>query len=327
MKMQRLFYVTLFLAFALMLAACRRDQGNQRVSATATITPTPYSTALPFAATVPPPGSETRALRMVIYSASPSTGTSAATRIENALSAEGLNVDILIRDRYAEVLAALCESGSGQVAVAWLDGVTYAAARALNCGTPALLVERNGEIGGSVEIVVNNDIATDNIFSLRDANYCRVSYNDFDTWIAPALVFSADGLNPVTAFDTITDYPDTATLLQAVADGDCDITSVAAGTLDDTDYAGLLDNLRVIETSVAFPYNIFMIPLEVPLGTRLQLLRAFENIAEDTSLVGSVRTLLGLDTRGELVPLETDTLDDFHEFIDNTGIDFAQLGS
>jgi ABC-type phosphate/phosphonate transport system substrate-binding protein len=325
MKTQRLFYVTLFLAFMLMLAACRRDTGSQRSAATATITPTPYSTALPSAPTSPPPGSETRALQMVVYSASPSTGTSAASRLETAFEEAGLNVEILIRDRYAEVLAALCNSGSGQVAVAWLDGVTYAAARALNCGTPALLVERDGEIGGSVEIVVNDGIGTDNIFSLRDANYCRVSYNDFDTWIAPSLVFSAEGLNPVTAFDTITDYPDTETLLQAVADGeDCDITSVAAGTLDDSDYAGLLDQLRVIETSVAFPYNIFMIPLEVPLGTRLQLLQAFETIVDDNALAGSMRALLGQE---ELVPMETDSLDDFHDFVDETGIDFAQLGS
>ncbi len=324
MKTRCLVYITLLLVFFLMLAGCRRDQGQQQAGATATHTPTPFSTALPAVPTVVPPGSETNALQMVIYSDAPSAGTSAATRLEDALREEGLNVQVLIRARYAEVLAALCNSGSGQVAVAWLDGITYAAARAQNCGAPVLLVERDDEIGEAVEIVVNQDIQTDNIIALRDGAYCRLSYNDFQTWLAPVLVFSASGLNPVGAFETITDYEDIPTLLQAVADGDCDITSIAAGTLNDTDFATLLDNIRVIETSVAFPYNILMIPIEVPLDIRIQLINALESIARDRTLANSMRALLGQEA---LVPMENDTLDEFHEFIDNTGLDFAQLGS
>ncbi|MFN8375836.1 MAG: PhnD/SsuA/transferrin family substrate-binding protein [Anaerolineae bacterium] len=324
MNTSRLVYVTISLVLMLMLVGCRRDDTPQRVLPTATVTPTPYSTALAPVATIIPPGSETRALQMVVYSGSARSGASAATRIEGALAEQGLNVQILIRDRYAEVLAALCDSGSGDVSVAWLDGVTYAAARAENCGTPLLLTERDGEIGSSVDIVVNSSITTDNIFSLRESKYCRISYNDFATWLAPVLVFSADGLNPVTAFESITDYEDIPTLLQAVADGDCDMTSVPSGTLDDRDYAELLDNLRVLETSVAFPYNILMIPLEVPLDIRLQLIAALETIADDTALAGSLRALIDQEA---LLPMESDTLDDFHTFIDSTGLDFAQLGS
>jgi ABC-type phosphate/phosphonate transport system substrate-binding protein len=321
MNVQRMVSIALLV---LTLSACRREAPQQAVP-TATITPTPYSTALPPVATIIPPGSETRALQMVVYSDSASTGTSAATRIEAALLNDyGLNVEVLIRERYAEVLAALCNSGSGQVSVVWLDGITYAAARAQQCGTPALLVERDDAIGGAVEIIVNAAIENDNLIALRESKYCRLNYNDFATWLAPSLVFRANGLNPVTAFESISDFADMPALLQAVAEGECEMTSVPAGTLDDTDFADLLDDLRVIETSIAFPYNILMIPIEVPLDIRLQFIRALRDIAADSSMSRTLSALLGQDA---LVPLETDTLDEFHEFIDGVGLDFAQMGS
>lgn len=51
-----------------------------------------------------------------------------------------LYVNVVLVDDYGDALANLCGSGSGIVSISWLDGVTYQAATAQNCGQPALQV-------------------------------------------------------------------------------------------------------------------------------------------------------------------------------------------
>ena len=56
-----------------------------------------------------------------------------------------LSFEVVLVDTYAQGLSDLCNSGEGLVSIAWLDGMTYAAALAQNCGQPGLRV---GVIGG-----------------------------------------------------------------------------------------------------------------------------------------------------------------------------------
>ncbi|MFW5691616.1 MAG: PhnD/SsuA/transferrin family substrate-binding protein [Chloroflexota bacterium] len=56
------------------------------------------------------------------------------------LERTALYIEVVTVDSYGEALRDLCESGEGIVSLAWLDGITYAAGRALNCGQPALRV-------------------------------------------------------------------------------------------------------------------------------------------------------------------------------------------
>lgn len=64
----------------------------------------------------------------------------AETVTDSILSRTGLHFELIFVDAYADALVDLCRSGGGLVALPWLDGVTYTAALARNCGQPALRV-------------------------------------------------------------------------------------------------------------------------------------------------------------------------------------------
>jgi ABC-type phosphate/phosphonate transport system substrate-binding protein len=90
-------------------------------------------------------------------------GRNVAARFQTAIENEsGMVVEVILVERYAEALAALCSSAGGQAAVAWLDGLTYMAATAQNCGLPALQVEhgtgRNATTGAAAQIVANSEL-------------------------------------------------------------------------------------------------------------------------------------------------------------------------
>jgi len=69
--------------------------------------------------------------------------------VHNALAAQAsdaifeitrLYVEVIPVDIAGEGLSGVCDSGGGIVTIPWVDGVTYAATQALNCGDPGLLV-------------------------------------------------------------------------------------------------------------------------------------------------------------------------------------------
>jgi len=52
----------------------------------------------------------------------------------------GITFEIVRVDRHAEALQGLCDSGTGILSIAWLNGVGYTAAEAQGCGLPALQI-------------------------------------------------------------------------------------------------------------------------------------------------------------------------------------------
>lgn len=76
-----------------------------------------------------------------------------AGQVADALLARsGLHFELVLTDAHADALAALCASGGGLVALPWLDGVTYTAAVAQNCGQPLLrIARRNVALAGPDE--------------------------------------------------------------------------------------------------------------------------------------------------------------------------------
>lgn len=63
----------------------------------------------------------------------------------------GLVIDVQRMTRYADALRAVCNSGE-MMTIAWLDGMTTAAALAQNCGQPSLQIARSAEVQ-----IVNED--------------------------------------------------------------------------------------------------------------------------------------------------------------------------
>lgn len=312
----------------MLLAACRRQQATQQAVVREADTPTPISTPLPSIPTAVPVGqSEDNPLQMVIHPFEPmAAARNVAARFQSAIVAEsGLVVEVVLVERYAEALAALCNSSSGQVAVAWLDGLGYMATTEQNCGQPALQVERgrgrDATTGQAGQLVANHDLGISAVSQLSGDDFCRLGYGDFYSWLVPSLLFKANGVDPLRDLETITDYEDLSGLLAAVAEGDCDATGIPEGALDDAD--DLRDEIDIVETTVAFPYAILMYPIDVPLGTRLTLTDALVSISQDPDDAEIMQTLLGQDA---LERVNADDFIEFRNFMNGTGLDFAQLG-
>ncbi len=317
------------IVIVILLAACRRQQAAQQSSAREAATPTPISTPLPAIPTAIPVGqSDENPLQMVIAPFEPlAAARNVAARFQSALEAEsGLIVEVVLVERTAEALAALCDSSSGQVSVAWLDGVGYMAATEQNCGQPTLQVERgrgrDATTGLAGQLIANHDLGISAVSQLSGDNFCRLGYEDFYGWLVPSLLFEANGVNPLSDLDSISDYEELPELLEAVADGDCDAAGIPEGALDDAD--DVRDEIDVVETTVPFPHAILMYPIEAPLGIRLTLTDALVAMAQADDSADLMRTFLGQDA---LERANADDFIEFRNFMDSTGLNFAQLGS
>ncbi len=317
------------LLVVVLLAGCRRAEGVQGPLIQSTATPTPRSTPLPAVATSVPPGIEENPIRMVLRPAGSAVARSLVTDFQitqfvNALQVEsGLAVEVTVVDRYAEALAALCDSSPTQVTVAWLDGVSYQAAMAQECGVPVLQVERNGQNGDRGQIVASRAVNIDSVQELSGGNFCRLGLEDYYSWLIPALLMQANALDPLHNLEAVTDYPDEDALIAAVAEGACSATGIAES--DFADLSGALRNeLVVVGSTPSLPYGVLMYPINLPLGERLRLTDALLALAANPEIAVSLTPLLG---QSRLERVDTEAFASLSQFLNSTGLNFAQLGS
>ena len=295
----------------------------------ATATATPRSTPLPAVATIVPPGIEENPIQMIVNpvgAASLITDTQIAN-FESAIAADSaLAVTVTVVDRYAEALAALCDSTPTSVTVAWLDGLTYQAAIAQNCGEPVMQIERgrrNARTGDAGQIVASLSRGLGNVQALRGRDFCRVGLNDYYSWLVPSVVMRANGMNPINDLDSVTDYDSPRDMIQAILDDECAAAGISETDFDDLSGA-LKEELSLLETTPPFPYGILMYPISLPLGERIRLDNVLLAMDIDPDGSDAMRPLLGQDG---LTRVSADDFDDLTEFLDRTGLDFAQLGN
>jgi ABC-type phosphate/phosphonate transport system substrate-binding protein len=223
-------------------------------------------------------------------------------------------------DRYAEALAALCASSPSDVTVAWLDGISYIAALAQNCGEASLQVERGrgsaASTGAAVSIVGSG---ITNVQALAGRDYCRLGVQDYNTWLVPSLMMRLRGLDVVSDLEAVIDMDTAADLLEAVAAGDCSATALLEADYEDLD-SEIQDELNVLDTSPPMPFGILTYPLTMPLGERIRLDDALLAVDGDAALQPF------LDQDG-LRRVSESAFDDLSDFLDDSGLDFAQLGS
>lgn len=310
------------------LAACRRieETGPQFVTAT----PTPRSTPLPAVATVIPPGETSNPIKMVVRPPGSAVSRSLLTEnqisrfTENLVDQSGLTVEVVVVERHAEALAALCDSSPAQITVAWLDGLSYAAAEAKNCGEPVLQVAKSGEAGAAGYLVVSSRASFGSVASLNGQDFCRVSATDYYSWLIPGLLLKEAGLDPVSSFSSVTDYEDIVSLMTAVAEGDCDFAGISADEFDKLTRS-VQEDLRILAETPALPYGVLVYPIGLPLDRRLALADGLVQLALNRELSVTMAPFLGQDS---LVRVESrDDFEDLADFLNDTGLDFAQLGN
>lgn len=328
MKSRSLIVLSCFLLM-LMLASCRREAQVAAPTAAPTLTPTPRSTPLPSLPTPIPPGAAANPLQMVIRAPGlVSDARAAVPAVEAALLEQsGLVISILVVERDAEALASVCSPGA-QPSVAWLGGLAYVAARAQNCGEAVLQVQRTiqreDKTGETVSVIVPTEGASA-VSGLRDKTFCRLNNLDLYTWLIPALMLRAEGLDP-TALGTVQDFPQLSQMVPALVAGDCDVAGVSTSALEVTggELSTSREQVKVLAESPVFPYGVLIVPPEVPLGARLALTQALTTLAEPgSSSAVQLRSLLG---QSALLPFSEDDFRDLDRFINRTGLDFTQLG-
>jgi acyl carrier protein len=176
-------------------------------------------------------------------------------------------------------------------------------------------------LGEATVLITNRRLGSGDIFLAQGRVFCRLGEDDFYSWFVPALLMERANLDPVRSPIRIDDYPDTESLVQAVMDGDCDISGIAQTTYDALEDTS---DLRIVDTTIRFPFGILMYPLEVELGVRLSLNDSLMSLADDPIADRSLHLLLGQDM---LIPVEEDSLAPLTAFMQTTGYDFAQLGN
>jgi hypothetical protein len=280
------------------------------------------------------------------------TGDGSSDALEEAVFRRtNLVIDVRTVANTGEALRALCSVGDLPV-VAWLDGLTYAAAKAENCGQPGLLLARPAETieanetleavpteeadatpevsiteevalpsgfltGQSGAIVVNRELGSTNLTAINGRTYCRLGLTDFYSWLLPTLVFSASGVDLTSGDATVVEYNDQGELLQAVGSGDCTMTGVSQTVVD----AGLPDDVQVAQTTVPFPFAVLMYPPQVDSSTEQTLSDGLVAISTESPDV--LTPLLGSGTVVKTTPEEFTSLD---TFLASTGLNFAELG-
>jgi ABC-type phosphate/phosphonate transport system substrate-binding protein len=318
-------HLALFVSLWLLaLAACQRAEIVP--TTVPTIAATPRSTALPTPEGIIPPGSADNPIQIVLAAANAEGASEAASIIEAALKERsGVEVRVMLVERPADALAALCASPGGTAAAAWLDGLTAAAAIAQNCGAPSLMLER-ATVDGSrahetIQVITAVGSNVRQISSLADSTFCRLDVMDRNTWLLPAILLQANGIDPVRRLDAVIDYESVDAMLDAVIDGECDGAGAAASSLDTADEA-TRDGLRVI-ASMDVAYSLLLYPLEINLSQRGWLNEAFSAIAADSEAATALRVLIGQDS---LRPSTPDDLTSLADALDAAEIDLAAYG-
>ncbi len=299
------------------VSSCR-SAGPPQPTDIPTATYTPRSTPLPTVATPPPPGTTDNPIQLFFVrpaAVSRGTVTNAARDLETILSeTASLSVNIEIAETGAEAVAALCDSPGGVPAAAWVDSVTYAAARI--CAESSLAVVREDGVGADVSIIVPQASEAETIRDLAGAVFCRLSVNDLYTWLIPSLVLQANSVSP-TSLGVINDYEDLGDLVSAVGAGDCDAAGV---NLAELEAVGGSSRIRELGTSIRVPYPILMIAPSIPLGTRNALTDALVAIAADSVQAELLDPLLD-----QVRFATTEDLESWDAFLRRTRLDFSEM--
>jgi len=321
-------YFSLFLILILpALAAC----GSADVTPTRlpTRTPTPVSTALPSVATAVAPGLPDNPLQMFIVPVDGEAAAANETALEETLlNTTGVTLDVVLYENYADALAEFC-TASDESAVVWLDGFSYRAAIDLSCGDPALFIERevddDNRSGESTQLVFSGSLGNTQISNLNGRVFCRLGFDDFHSWLMPTLILAQNNVS-TDDLESVVDYEDVDTLLEALVAGECAATGLSDVEVAEriTDNEELAQAVNIGEPTAPIPYAVMLYPIEVQLGARISLTEGLIDLADDEEFTELMRPFLGQD---DIERFETSDFSDFNTYIDELGLDFSQLGN
>jgi ABC transporter, phosphonate, periplasmic substrate-binding protein len=266
----------------LTLAACGGE-----VVPTPTVPPrptaTPLLTPLPDVATAIPAGfNADNPLRLVIVAADANAAADLVGELAAQLAGRtDLALEVELVDSQPAALAAVCNSTGGAVTAAWVNGLTFAAAVAQECGVPALQIQRGTArrpVTGEAGVILFNTEATGADATLEvvpDNTFCRTTYSDLYSWIVPTMLLRGAGFD-IADLNDIDERADYDELVAGVSSGTCAVIGLPQRT-----WAAYVDNDSTLEetvtvaaTSAEIPYGVLVVPFAASLDAINQLTEA-----------------------------------------------------
>lgn len=268
------------LPLTLLLAACGGGPVATLV-VRGTEAPTATPTPLPEVATALPAGFPDNPLRIMLIPQDQAEAQALKPQLENAiLLSTSVTVEIVFASDRLELLDALCDTSSDRLTAIWADALTYSVASARRCGDAAVWLTRDGTSGETRQIVLSEELGSRDVRSLQRNTFCRLSRDDFDSWLLPVLLLEANRV-AVSTLEDVREYPDTTSLLNAVALGECSGTGVSTSTLVAWQAANpdVAENVIGVVESVPIPYGVLMYPFQIPSAARLALTNELPDLA------------------------------------------------
>lgn len=302
------FHSLTFLLFVLMLSAlalgaCRAPRGSVP-TVIPSDTPTPRSTPLPELTPTPQVGSEDNPLTLVLVrpeGVGTAAGRAAASDIADALSAASdLTVTVELVNTQSDAVLFLCQAGLTSPTAALLDAWGYAQLAGLNCASPSLLLVQGSRVLQDIDIFTPRAAGYTRVRELQAGTFCRLNYQDAETWLIPSLILRANGVNPTSSLGFVRDVDDYGELIAAVASGDCQGGAMTTANLEEEATSAQSRQIAVIEDArLSVPYGVIVYTSSVPLGERdgfasaLSAARGEAEDAFDTLIGGTAFETLG----------------------------------
>jgi hypothetical protein len=222
------------------MAACQSSEKVEPTRIPTRIPPTPTirSTALPDVPKAPALG-ETEDRPIVIQFVLPDAAASSDARqhandLQQALQDE---LELEIKVELVDEAAALKSLCGGAPVAAWVSPFTFVKAQSACNAVPTLAVSRGRSprftIGQTAEIIARSDVT--DLGQLTGRVFCRSYERDdyFTSWVFPIFYIAAEGVNPVTGFSEIKDYPNDISLGKALYEGECTAAALPPDELED----------------------------------------------------------------------------------------------
>ncbi len=260
----------------------------------------------------------------------PASSTQPELDLEEAiLEYSNVTVDIVPVAKPVDALQALC-GATDTVSAVWVDGVSFSAALAQNCGEPIYIVQRR--IDGSFEsgegglVLVSRQQNNPSLAGLNNGIFCRLGVDDFYSWLLPLMIFRANNINP-SNFEAIVDYDSTEEMVDAVLSGECTGAGLSVFVYEEIvgdDTEAFAEQVSVAFNTPPIPYAVLMYPVEIQLGIRVALNEGLQELVEDDDANALLQLFLGQD---RLRLVDRDDFAEYEAFLQTVGLDFAILGN
>jgi phosphonate transport system substrate-binding protein len=233
----------------------------------------------------------------------------------------GLVVEPLVTTDFTGAVEAMC---SNEAQMGALNTFNYVLAHARECADVALASERFGTTYYQGQIIAPADSDIESIADLAGKTFCRPDPTSTSGWIIPSIDMRAAGLDPEQDLGEIIDAGGHDAVVIAVLNGDCEAgaTFVDARTNVEEDFPDVMDQVKVISTSVNIPNDTISFTPSLPADVRDQIVNSLLDL---TTTDQGLEVLNTVYSWSGLQEVEDSFYDGFRQQLEAAGMNIEDL--